>query len=181
MVRIFVTLGAVSTVLLVVAFALGLSIGDGNSGDVTVQSGNTHYHVLTALFGLIVAFLVHAIVLTYFVGTGRWVEETSNAYKLPEGWKQQGRTLKYRTLPSMVVALLLLILAGVFGAAADVGFTGWLGLSAATIHLLVVVVALIVNLLVNIQEFHAIHHNGQLIDGVMQEVRRIRQARGLPV
>ena len=108
MVRIFLPLSFLSTISLLVAMVLGLSIDDPKVLDKAVQAG-VQYHFLSALAALVFATLVHAIVLTYFLGTGRWIEETSTAYKLGPALHEQSKALKYRTIPAMVVCFLLLI------------------------------------------------------------------------
>lgn len=182
--RIFVTLAVVSTVVLSIAFVLGWNIGDPNVNNDAVQRevGN---HLLTALGGLVLAVLVHAIVLTYFMGTGRWMEETGHVYKLPDTWQSQSNQLKYRTLPWMAAALVLLILTGAFGAIADpatpAGAEGWGGVSAATVHFLVAATAFSVNVIIYLVEYQAICRNSELVQQVLDEVHRIRAAKGLPV
>lgn len=182
--RIFVSLALLSTLLLGVAFALGYSIGDPKVREPSVQAAVSN-HFLTALAGLAFAALVHALVLTYFMGTGRWMEETMRAYRLPDRWWSESRKLKYQTVPAMVACLLLLVFTGAVGAAADpaspVNFQGWGGLSAAKIHLLIAATMLGVNTLVNLWEYQAIARNVVLINEVLGEVRRIREERGLPV
>ena len=182
--RIFVSLTLVSTALLAAAFWLGMKIGDPTLRDRAVQ-GLVGTHFLVSLAALVFAALVHAIVLTYFMGTGRWMEETMLAYQLAgEEWAQQKR-LKYRTIPPMIVCLLLLIASGALGAAADpaspVKYEGYGGMPAATVHFAVAIATLAANLIVNVCEFAAIRRNHGLIGEVMSEVRRIRLARGLPV
>jgi len=114
--RIFLTLAMVSTVLLVGAFVLGSSITDAKEPTEAAQAV-VRRHFLTALGALVFAALVHAIVLTYFMGTGRWMEETSRAYRLDSAWLNENRSLKYRTVTAMSVCMLLLIVTGGFGAA----------------------------------------------------------------
>lgn len=180
MVRIFLTLACVSTLLLIAAFVLGASIEDAKALDHAVD-----YHFLTALGALVFASLVHAIVLTYFMGTGRWIEETSTAYRLPSEYHQRNRSLKYRTVPWMVLCFGLLLLTGCLGAAADPGspvqFRGWFGMSGATTHFAAAVLTLTANVLVNVREFRSIDQNGQIVNEVLADVRRIREERGLPV
>ena len=182
--RIFVTLAVASTGLLIVSFVLGWNIDDPRARDAAVQYqvGN---HFLTALGGLVSAVLVHAIVLTYFMGTGRWMEETRQVYRLPENWQAESNRLKYRTLPWMAAALVMLILSGAFGAIADpaspVGADGWGGVSAATVHFLVASTAFSVNLVIYLVEYHAIGRNSELVQEVLDEVHRIRAEKGLPV
>jgi len=182
--RIILTLAVLSTLLLIAAFVLGLNIDDPKSLDPAEQTTVSH-HLLTALAGLVFATLVHAIVLTYFVGTGRWMEETAEAYSLPADWKNESRSLKFRILPAILGCFVLLVLTAALGAAADpaspVDFQGWGGLSAGMIHSLCAATAVTVNLLVNLWEYQAVARNSQLINGVLQEVRRIRTERGLPV
>lgn len=184
MVRIFLPLSFLSTISLVVAMVLGLSIDDPKVLDKTVQAG-VQYHFLSALASLVFATLVHAIVLTYFMGTGRWIEETSTAYKLGPDLYERSTTIKYRTIPAMVGCFLLLIFTGALGAAADPAAPmqshGWLGFSAATIHLSAAIFTVLVNVAVNYLEFRALERNGEIVDQVLAEVKRIRLERGLAV
>lgn len=184
MTRIFTVLAILSTLLLLVAFLLGLDIGDPAVATRAAQQAVSR-HFLTALAALVFAALVHAIVLTYFMGTGRWMEETGRAYRLPDRWLQENQSLKYRTILPMVGCLLLLVITGGLGGAADpaspVQFGGFAGLSAATIHLLVASITVGVNVIVNLWEYFALARNGVLIGEVLGEVRRIREERGLPV
>jgi hypothetical protein len=182
--RIFISLAAVATVLLAASFVLGLGIGNPRADDPSVQS-LVQLHFLTSVLALIFAALVHAVALTYFMGTGRWLEETTQAYRLSVQWCAESKRLKYRTVPLMVGCLLLLVFTGASGAAADpaspVGFAGWFGLSAASVHLVVAIVTFFVNVVVNLREYAAIGRNQHLVNSVLSEVRRIRLERGLPV
>ena len=98
--RIFTTLAILSTAGLATAFGYGLAIGDAKALDSGVD-----LHFGLAMIALILAALVHAIVLTYFMGTGRWMEETTKAYHLDDRWRGESNALKYRTVPAMVVCL----------------------------------------------------------------------------
>src|SRR5262245_28418172 len=150
--RIFLPLCGVSTIFLVAAFVLGLAIDDPKVLDRSVQTG-VQYHFLTALAALCFSTLVHAIVLTYFMGTGRWLEETSQAYRLAPEFHHESKRTKCRLVPAMMGCFLLLLTTGAFGAAADpaspVKFGGWLGIPAATWHLSLAITTLAVNLCVN--------------------------------
>ncbi len=182
--RIILPLCGVSTILLMVTFVLGLQIDDPKVFDRAVQAGVSR-HFLFALASLCFATLVHAIVLTYFMGTGRWLEETSNAYRLPPDAYQESQQIKYRVIPLMVGCFLLLLTTGGFGAAADpsspVQFQGWLGYSPALWHRGVAILTLVANIGVNYLEYLSLFRNSEIIDGVMREVRRIRQEKGLAV
>lgn len=182
--RIFLSLALVANVVLVSAIVLGMQIGDVTRTDRAVQSA-IGVHMLAGLGALTFATLVHAIVLTYFMGTGRWLEETSRAYQLDLRLYQQSQKIKYGTLPGMIVCLLLLIGTGALGAAADpatpVSLDGVLGLKGSTIHLLVALITIFVNLVVSLSQYLAVSGNAAIIEVVLGDVRRIRMERGLPV
>lgn len=182
--RIFLPLCGISWMLLIATFVLGLQIDDPKVADPAVQRG-VQQHFLTALAALMFATMVHALVLTYFMGTGRWLEETSNAYRLEPAFYDESKRLKYRTIAALVGAFLMLLLTGAFGAAADPGspaqFQGWFGFSAAMIHFTFALVTLTINAAVNYLEFAALYRNGEIIETAMKEVRRIRMEKGLAV
>jgi hypothetical protein len=184
MTRIFSTLAVCSTLVLLVALGLGLGIGDASLRVAAVQS-RVGIHFLTAVAAMVFAIFVHALVLTYFMGTGRWLEETCTAYRLGETWQARSRNLKWRLYPAMMGSILFLILTGALGGAADpasaVGFTGIGPLTAAGVHLAVAIAALVVNAAVNVCEYLTLRHNGAIVNQVLAEVRRIRQERGLTI
>jgi hypothetical protein len=182
--RIFTTLALCSTAMLAAALWLGLDIGDAHLRDSAVQSRVT-VHFLTGVAALVFAVLVHALVITYFMGTGRWLQETCAAYRLGNDWQARSRELKWKLYPAVVASLLALIATGAFGGAADpasaVGFRGIGALSAAQLHLCVAVAALLINAAVNALEYAALRRNGALVSKGLAEVRRIRLERGLEV
>lgn len=182
--RIFLSLCVAGTSLVAIAFFLGLGIDDPTVRDLTVQQGISR-HMLLGIGGLIFAALVHAIVLTYFMGTGRWVEETSRAYQLPAEFHAKNQKIKYQLMPGITACILMLVLTGAFGGAADpasaVGFHGWFGFTPSTVHLTIAVLTVVVNVAVSVFEFRSIEANGEIVEQVMNEVNRIRAERGLPV
>lgn len=182
--RIFLSLAIVSILLLGAAFVLGMSIDDPKRPTESAQSlVSTHF--LTAVAALVFAALLHAIWLTYFVGTGRWLEEITAAYHLPDRWISESRSLKFRVLPALAACLLLLIVTGAIGASVDpassVNFTGFAGLSGAMVHFLSAATTIACHLLLIAWEYQAIDRNGEMIEEVLHEVRSIREQRGLPV
>jgi len=184
MTRIFLTLALCSTAALLVALGLGLGIGDASLRDSAVQS-RVAVHFLTGVGALVFAVLIHALVVTYFMGTCRWLEETCAAYGLGSDWQAENRDLKWRLYPALSTSLVLLIATGALGGAADpasaVGFRGIAGLTAGQVHLAGAVLTLLVNAAVNVWEYAALRRNGDLVNRVLQEVRRIRLERGLEV
>jgi hypothetical protein len=184
MARIFLTLAACSTLTLIAALWLGLAIGDAGVRDTAVQS-RVAVHFLAGVAALVFAVLVHALVITYFMGTGRWLEETCAAYRLGDSWQARNRDLKWRLYPTITFSLLALIGTGSLGGAADpasaVGFKGLGPWTAAEVHFYAAVVMLVVNAVANVAEYQALRRNGRLVNEVLAEVRRIRVERGLEV
>lgn len=182
--RIFLTLALLANGSLIVSAILGLNIGDSQQRTLEVQ-GQIGTHMLTALAAMCFVALVHAICFTYFMGTGRWLEETSNAYSLDGKWHSENQTIKYRTLPGTTLVIILIIITGALGATADpatpASLDGTLGMSGSQIHMLLAFLTIIVNLWANFQQFLSIYRNSGIIDAVMGEVRRIRVERGLPI
>lgn len=184
MARIFLPLAGLSACFLVVAMVLGLMIEDPKVLSAAAQA-SVQYHFLAAVGALVFATFVHAIVLTYFMGTGRWIEESSSAYRLNPDFYAQSNKIKYRTIPLMVICFLLLLTTGALGAAADPASPwqgkGWGGMSASSIHLTAALITIGANLLVTIYEFVSLEKNGAIVDQVLAEVRRIRLEKGLAV
>lgn len=184
--RIFLSLCMAGTALVTIAFFLGLGIDDPTVKDPAVLQSISR-HMLLGLGGLIFAALVHAIVLTYFMGTGRWIEETSRAYKLPEDFHAQNQKIKYRLMPGITACILMLVLTGACGASADPATRAWgyvqksFGVAPSTMHLTIAVLTVAVNVWMSIFEFRSIERNGEIVEEVMNEVNRIRTERGLPV
>ena len=181
--RIFLTLAAIAAVLLCLSIALGLNIGDAKQLDPAVQS-KISTHMLVGLGALTFATLVHAITLTYFMGTGRWIEETSNAYSLGPDYHSRNQKIKYGMLPGLSFCVLLLITTGALGAVADpatpMSLDGTLGMTGAQIHFAIAVLTACANLVTNFSQFVAVNRNSNLVEEVLAEVHRIREERGLP-
>ncbi len=103
--RIFLTLAVLANITLLIAFMLGWQVGDpmklnGRDPDVNRRIGT---HLLVGLGALTSATMVHALLFTYFMGTGRWIEETSQAYSLPIEWYRQNQRIKYGILPGICI------------------------------------------------------------------------------
>lgn len=184
MVRIFLPLAGLSACFLIVAIILGLMIDDPQVRSTAVQA-SVQYHFLAAVGALVFATFVHAIVLTYFMGTGRWIEETSSAYRLDPGLHRQSNRIKLQTIPLIVICFLMLLATGALGAAADPASPwkgkGWGPMTASSIHLIAALTTLAANLWVTCLEFLALEKNGEIVDQVLGEVRRIRIEKGLAV
>ncbi|MCA9048968.1 MAG: hypothetical protein KDA89_09595 [Planctomycetaceae bacterium] len=182
--RIFLTLAGISALFLILAIVLGLNVGDPAVRDTAVQK-RIGTHMLAGMGALAFATLVHAISFTYFMGTGRWIEETSQAYSLEDSFFQRSQKLKYGILPWITFCVLMMVTTGALGAVADpatpASLDGLLGMSSSQIHFTCAVTTAILNLLTNFSQFLAISANSRVVEEVLSHVRRIRLERGLPV
>jgi len=180
--RIFLTLSSITTLLLGISFFLGLNVDDPK---LVAEASAVNRHMLFGLGGMLFATLIHAIVFTYFMGTGRWLEETSRAYQLPVDFHEENRRLKLSLLLRITACVLLLIMTGALGGAADpashLSVAAIFGGSDAMFHLAGAAGAILFNLHTSIVEFRSIERNSSIIEEVLGEVRRIRIEKGLPV
>lgn len=174
--RIFLSIAIISNLFLAVNYGLGWAVRDpaiqGSAGV------GLPIHYLCGVASITLAMLVHAIVLTYFMGTGRWIEETTTAYSLGSEERTRNIQLKYRTLPGMVGCLFLLIIVAAFGAAADPGAAIDFA-PAKTIHMTLATLGLLVNIGVSFVEYDSICRNHELITAILERVHAIRRERGL--
>src|SRR5437899_5003403 len=132
-------------------------------------------HFSLGLFSAIGTLLVHCIIFTYFLGTGRWVKEVAIAYQLPDvPLPKLTRELKRRTFPPALFGMLITIAAAAAGAAAQVGDWPW------QVHFTLGVLTLVINAWAFGVEYRNVSTNAEVIERVMVEVDRIRTERGLP-
>lgn len=178
--RIFIGLAALNTLALALTFGLGFRTDSRAAlaaGQTSVAAGSEAFavHFFCGMVSGVLTLLVHSIIFTYFIGTGRWLKETVKAYGLADSIVRQTRRFKARTSPVALFSMLLVIAAAVMGAAADTGRI------ATTWHLVGGVVAIGFNLMSYPVEYRCVCENMSLLDQVTAEVRSIRRARGLDV
>lgn len=185
--RIFLTLAVLANITMIVSLVLGLQIGDpmqdgGLNREVNASIGT---HILIGLGTLSGTTLVHALLFTYLMGTGRWIEETSAAYHLSDDFHKANQKVKYRVLPGILISFLMILATGSLGAVADTATAASLesvtGMKDATLHFTMAVSTWLVTLVINVTQFFAITQNGHIVEAVLAEVRRIRLERGLEV
>ena len=131
-----------------------------------------HFHL--GLWTSIGILLVHCIIFTYFLGTGRWVKEVTIAYRMPdEPLHKTTRELKRATFPPALFAMLIAI----FTSAAGAGrmFQSW----PWYIHAAGAVLTLLINLWAFRVEHRNLSANIIVLQAVLAEVDRIREAQGL--
>jgi hypothetical protein len=173
MTRIFLTLASLDSVLLLTSFGLGWAskFQDG------VHTGSAIYwfHFLLGLGTALVTLLVHCLIFTYFLGTGRWVKEVKLAYRLPDDpLPRLTRDLKRQVFPPALFAMLAATFTGAAGAAAHVQAWPW------PIHACLATLTLVINFWAFQIEYRCLNTNARALDEVMVEVDRIRSQSGLP-
>jgi hypothetical protein len=174
MTRILANLSAFNVVALLSAFIVGwLSFAFGSRGN---ENDSTYLlHVFLGLLSGTTALGVHCLIFIYFLGTGRWVKEVAIAYKIPDDpLPKLTRTLKRRTFPPALFAMLIAIATTSAGAGVATKAWPW------PVHAALAVLTLAINVWAFFVEYRAVAINGKVIDDVMREVDRIRTERGLP-
>jgi hypothetical protein len=183
--RIFATLAVFSIVALVATLLLGFAIGDLN--DPALRQSNqlprlvnlSMIHKMAGLASALVVVLVNSIVVTYFVGTGRWCKEVVEAYSLDSELIRRSMTIKRRAFPFAVLAMLAIVGVSALGAAADPGrmqpgTENWM-----VPHLVGAMLGIGFVACAYFNEGQRIREQQELIAKVLGEVKRIRRERGL--
>jgi hypothetical protein len=174
MTRIFLTLALLDGVALLAS--TGFGIASKLRGAFLSGSDPTWMiHFYLGLLSAMGTLLVHCLIFTYFLGTGRWVKEVGLAYELPDvPLLKLTRDLKRRTFPVALFAMLLAIGTAAAGAGAQLQTWPW------GVHVTLAGLTLLINGWAFVIEYRNVHINGGVIDDVLEEVDRIRAARGLP-
>jgi len=174
MTRIFSTLAAVNFLMLAAAFGFGVASKLRDAAQAGADRTFTA-HFYLGLFGAVLTLLVHCLIFTYFLGTGRWVKEVGLAYNLPDDpLPKRTRELKRHSFPAALFAMLITIAAAAAGAGAQLREWPW------GVHLTLAIVTLAVNLWAYRIEYRDLQINAVIIEQVLSEVDRIREERGLP-
>jgi hypothetical protein len=168
MTRIFLNLAIVDFFGLLACFVSGLVLG---SQEAELYLVHFHFGLWTTIGNL----ALHCLIFIYFLGTGRWVKEVAQAYKLADSpLPRLTRDLKRRTFPPALFAMLVPIAATASGLGAQMReWPGW-------IHLTLAIASLLINLWAFRIEYRNVRTNAEVIEDVLREVDCIRAERGLP-
>jgi hypothetical protein len=167
--RIFLGLAATDGILLLVTFVLGF-VAQATGGARATDRTWMDLHFLLALLTTIATLLVHSIVFTYFLGTGKWVKEVVRVYRLPEWVWGQAIKNKRKAFPFE------------FWGMALIGAAAWMGAGShardwpAEWHLGLSAVALAFNLGAFVVEYAAIVAQARLLLDVTDQADRLRLA-----
>src|SRR4051812_50120554 len=124
MTRILANLTAFNLLVLLAAFVVGwLSFALGSRQD--AADSTYPLHVFLGLLAGTTALGGHCLIFIYFLGTGRWVKEVALAYRIPDDpLPKLTRTLKRRTFPPALFAMLIVVAATGAGAGVAAGAGG---------------------------------------------------------
>lgn len=168
MAQLFTILAALNLLVLVATFFLGICARFAGL-DWFVA------HFALGLFSAIGTLLVHCIIFTYFLGTGRWVKEVALAYNLPdEPFYRRTRELKRSSFPRALAAMLVTIATAAAGAGQNTLDWPW------PIHASMAVATILVNLWAFRIEYRDVAENATVLESVLVEVDRLRAEAGLP-
>lgn len=161
--------------------ALGLWLGDlhGVTDPLRLRWGTVHR--LSGVMAALVVVLVNSMAVTYFIGTGRWVREVVETYRLDAALVERSKRLKRSAFPLALLGMLAMVGIVALGGAADPAsgrrgsadwvtahLVGGLGLGAAIAWCF-------------FAQLPVIRRQQALIGEVMDAVGRERAARGLDV
>ncbi|MBY0526769.1 MAG: hypothetical protein K2R98_25480 [Gemmataceae bacterium] len=174
MTRIFTFLAYVNGAALIASYLTGV-VSKLRDASQTTAEPTYLIHFTLGLFTAIGTLLVHCLIFTYFLGTGRWVKEVTLAYHLPdEPWHKETRELKRKTFPPALFAMLIAIATAAAGAGAQLREWSWM------VHGTLATLTLVINLWAFRVEYRNVDRNSQVLEEVLREVDRIRAERGLP-
>jgi hypothetical protein len=165
--RIFLGLAITNGTLLLASFAFGFAA----AGETRPAHMWRDVHFLLGLLTTMTTLLVHSVVFTYFLGTGKWVKEVVRVYRLPSWVEAQAVRNKRRAFPFELWGMIL------------IGITAWLGAAAdtqrgfdSTWHLLAASVALAFNIGAYVLEYVSIVSQARLLLEVKAQADRLRNA-----
>ena len=165
--RIFLGLAVTNGSLLAASMVLGFLA----SGEPNAPRASWHnLHFLLGLLTTVTTLFVHGVAFTYFLGTGRWVKEVVQVYRMPDWVYAQGVRNKRRAFPFELGGMLLVGAAAWTGAGTDA--QGW----PAHWHLAASTAALAFNLGAYAAEYAAIVAQARLILEVKDRADRQREA-----
>lgn len=180
MTRILPALASLSLMLFAAAIVLGLSIGDLYADPIAESTiAWRGRHMLVGVAAALAVVFVESIIVTYFIGTGRWCKEVTETYQLPRGDLAWSTQLKRRTFPLAVIGMLTVVGVSALGAASDPG-TGRPGTAdMATWHLAAAFGGLAIVGWTYYQAWLNIAAQQKVIERIVAQVQRIRQELGL--
>ncbi|HEY2893422.1 MAG TPA: hypothetical protein VGJ16_04395, partial [Pirellulales bacterium] len=101
--RIFLTLAWFALAMMAATLVVGLAIEDLHTDHSPDMLRWATVHRLMGIATALAVVLVNSIVVTYFIGTGRWCKEVCETYALQPDLIRRSTMLKRRTFPWAVL------------------------------------------------------------------------------
>src|SRR5262245_3955117 len=130
-------------------------------------------HLLAGLFAAIFCCLVHAIVFAHFIGSGKWIKKGVEAAGMDPALVKRTRRFKAKVFPFALFSMVFVVATAVLGGGAD------RGAASQTVHLVLAIVTMALNVLAVVFERSAVLENGAIIAKVA-EANRKRIEQGIP-
>ena len=183
--RIFTPLASIAVLLMLATLALGLFLRTGDIRDPYDQRAQSlaTWHRQAGVAAGVFVVLVNSIVVTYFIGAGRWCREVVETYSLNVEFVRRSNRLKRSTFPHALASILAIVGLVALGGAADpaarvrlppLGELSWTNIHFAAAGATICFIAY-----ASFIQSHNIRENHAVINDVMAEVGRIRKERGL--
>ena len=166
--------------LYLATIVMGLSIGDlyeKPPSEATIRWRGIH--MLTGTSAALAVVFVHSIAVTYFIGTSRWCKEVTETYQLDTSMLRESTRLKRKTFPWCLLGMLTVIVVAALGPASDPGSGGANTAWWATVHYPAAFAGLAAITWTYYRAWLNIVANQSVIQQIVDQVAKIRQARGL--
>ncbi len=153
---------------------------DAALSDFEVSQGKSSWHMLMGTAALMMGLLVSCLSITYFVGTGRWCLEVIETYKLDPDYHDQSKRIKWRNNLWSLAGVTVLIVLAATGPACDplANVEGNPRFWVAPHQIISIVGTLFVGVAFAFQYF-AISSHYEVTGKILEDVRRIREEKGL--
>ncbi len=137
------------------------------------------WHRLLGIATALVVILVNSIVVTYFIGTGRWCREVSETYQLDAQFVAESIALKRRAIPWSVIGTTAIIVTVALGGSADPTATGRLDRESfwASAHLTAAILAIVIVAACFYVQWIKVGDNVVVIQKIMDAVARKQSER----
>lgn len=182
--RIFAVMATLNSLALLASFGLGLvfmverNAGTAAPGASQPLLGSFAWHMVIGLASAVFTLMLHCLIFTYFLGTGRWVKEVAAVYQFPDQpLPKMTREFKRTVFPPALFAMLGAIAAVATGAGAQTASESFWGLA----HPVMAMVVLALNGWAYWVEYRIVSANARVIDQIMAEVARKQAAAADPV
>lgn len=142
-------------------------------------------HFLSGITSALAVLLAAGIVVTYFIGTSRWCREVVETYRLDTDFIHRSTRLKRSTFPFALVSMLTMLVVVASGGAADPAASLKLqpigGVTWAQCHLMAALLGTALIAYAFYRLWTNLLTSAKIIAEIVDQVRRIRQEKGLPV